>query len=174
MSKRVSFAFLPFVVTLCLAGAGCNAAIVSYRQLGACDDFDPAELAAGPNKAYVFFRMDSVDNSTSAASVLFDPFQLHEPGVGQLDQTLSTTWAMALQAPVAGPITVPGHTIQSVSGLGVMLVSTSTTDGAVEANMTSYFLDGAPGSGILPDKENSSQTSWTYTQSCTAIKLAQQ
>jgi hypothetical protein len=173
MSKRVSLAFLPLLVTLCLTGAGCNSALLSYRQLGACDDFDPAELAVGPNKAYVFFRMDSLDNSASAASVMFDPFQLYEPGVGQLDQTLSTTWAMALQAPVAGAVTVPGNTTQSLNGIAVMVVSTSTTDGAVEANMTSYFLDGAPGSGILPDKESSSQTSWPYTESCTAIKLAQ-
>lgn len=175
MLKKISLIKLPFLFTLCFASAGCGpVATLSYRQLGACDGFSSGLLQAGVNKAYVFFRMDSLNNSGSSTSVQFDPFQLYVPSVGQIDKNLSTEWALALQGPVAGPATVPANTTITLSGWGVMLVSTSTADGAVEANNTAYLLDDAPGAGILPVTETPKQTSWPYTADCGSIDFVKQ
>src|SRR5579872_5433438 len=154
------------LLVLCVSGAGCGpSATLTYRQLGACDDFTPDFLMAGSNKAYVFFRMDSIDNASSAA-VNFDPFQLYVPSVGTIDQMLSFEWAQTLQGPEAAPVTVPAGKTESLAGWGVMLVSTSTTDGAVEANQTAYLLVGGAGSNILPVSETPNQTTWSYTRDC--------
>jgi hypothetical protein len=176
----MSFAGLLVLFTLGFANGGCGpVATLSYRQLGACDSFSTGSLGAGANKAFVFFRMDSLDNGSSA-TVHFDPFQLYVPGLntvpgeGQIDKTLSTEWALALQGPVAGPATVAANTTMALSGWGVMLVSTSTSDGAVEANNTAYLLDDAPGAGILPVTETPNQTSWPYTPSCGSINFVKQ
>jgi hypothetical protein len=179
MTKRPLLVVSPFLLVVGLAAGGCNpTATLSYKQLGACDDFSPGLLQAGANKAYVFFRMDSIDNSANATTANFNPFNLEVPtlvtasGEGKIDQTLSNEWAQALQGPPTGPITVPPQTFQSINGWGVMLVSTSTSDGAVEANATSYFLTDAA-SGILPSKEDPTRTSWPYTRDCGSINFAQ-
>jgi hypothetical protein len=171
-SKR--WANISVLFVLCVAGAGCGpSATLTYRQLGACDDYAPGFLMAGANKAYVFFRMDSLDNASST-SVNFDPFQLYVPSVGQIDQMLSFEWAQTLQGPEAASVTVAAGKVQSLIGWGVMLVSTDTTDGAVEANKTAYFLVDAPGSNILPVSETPNQTSWPYTRDCGSIDFVQQ
>ena len=121
-----------------------------------------------------------MDNTASNTPVTVDPFQLNVPslatvpGEGVIDKNLTTMWALALQGPPATVFTVPAKTSQAVIGWGVMLVPTSTSDGAVEANTTSYFLDAAAGSGILPVKEASSQTSWPNTRDCGSINFAAQ
>jgi hypothetical protein len=180
MFKGLSFMGLPIAIALCFASGGCGpVATLSYRQLGACDGFGSGFLMAGANKAFVFFRMDSLDNSSSS-SVQFDPFQLNVPslttvaGEGRVDKTLSTEWATTLQGPVAGPATVAANTTQSLAGWGVMLVSTSTSDGAVEANNTAYLLVDAPGSGILPVTETPNRTMWPDTSDCGSINFTQQ
>jgi hypothetical protein len=151
---------------------------LSYKQLGACDDFAPGFLQAGPNKAYVFFRMDALDNRGSGTATSFNPFDLEVPnlvtasGEGKVDSTLSNEWAQALQGPPASPITVPPSTLEPLAGWGVMLVSTSTSDGAVEANVTSYVLVDSAG-GIVASKEDSTRTSWPYTRDCGSIDFIQ-
>ena len=179
MTKRTWMVAVPFAVALALA-AGCGpTATLSYKQLGACDDFSPGLLQAGANKAYVFFRMDSLDNSGNGTPATLNPFDLSVPslvtstGEGKIDQTLTNEWAQALQGPPAGSITVPPNTVQPLIGWGVMLVSTSTSDGAVEANTTSYFLVGGAGSGILASKEDPTRTSWPYTRDCGSINFTQ-
>ena len=180
MMKRTSMVVAPFVLAFILAAGGCSPiATLSYKQLGACDDFSPDTLQAGPNKAFVFFRMDSLDNSGNGTPATLNPFDLSVPslvtstGEGKIDQLWTTEWASALQGPPAGTVTVPPNTVQPLIGWGVMLVSTSTSDGAVEANTTSYFLVGGAGSGILPTKEDPTRTSWPYTRDCPSINFAQ-
>ncbi len=169
-SKLLGLSFMGALVAI----LACNQQItIAYKQLGACTVNETQT-----NQAWVFFRIDGIDNSTTS-SFSFAPTDLYTPGQpaghGQVDELASLMYA-GLFPGVLGviPQTVaPGNTVP-LGQLAVMLVQTDAANGPSEAANTSYFLDymNSPG-GIIMDKENSSQTSWPYTPSCSDINVHQ-
>jgi hypothetical protein len=149
-------------------------AVVSYRQVGACNGYTAGDrvVSAGPNQAYVVFKVETVDATKVASPVTFDPSQLYVQQDTPHFVDSSLLLARDLNLPQATLTTVPAGTQVSLNKFAITVLSTSNADGAVEANQTNYFLLAkAPGSGpgTLMSKTNATQTSWPVTRDCRAI-----
>jgi hypothetical protein len=161
-------------------GPGCAGlpVTITYHQTGACNGYVTGSgYSAGPNQAMVIFGIERIDNSGGSASFAFDPAKLYVQQATQdfIDSSLS------VYADIFGPLAsvpttlTPGQDLKfSVVGQGALVVSTTTTDGAVEANQTAYFLhyNRAPTDPqITLVKSDASRTSWPLTQDCLTITL---
>ena len=128
-----------------------------------------------PNAAYVVFAIQQIDNSKGTNDFAFDPNKLLVSGqpVGSrsahIDTSLSLSQDLGLLALV--PETIPQGKVVGLNGFGVAIVTTSASDGASEANQTSYDLTmpASGGFGFLFIKGNDSQSSWTDTTDCRSI-----
>jgi hypothetical protein len=147
--------------------------VINYRQVGACNGWLEGNVvhSAGPNAAYVIFKVSSINNEKSSKDFSFDPERLYVPSSGaRVDTDLSLP---------LGPFelistTISHNKLVGLNGYAGAIVQTGTTSGAVEANQTSYFLSYEPASGdpaILLAKENAQQTTWALTEDCRAIQL---
>ena len=158
-----------------LSGCQSDSALVTYEQVGACNGFvNPSNVtnAAGPHQAFVVFRIRELSTKNSTIPLHFDPTVAFANVTGQphIDPGLSLSSLFGvLQQP---SVTVPANTTQGSNGLAALTVPTSTDDGAVEANQTSYFLVYPKQQGepvVIMSKLNSSRTSWPYTPGCLQI-----
>lgn len=162
-----------------------DTASITYRQVGACNGYVAGQGAngggpigetdathAGANSAYVIFRIDTIDNTQSSLDFAFDPARL-ENGPDHVDTNLS--FAQDLQLAALSPTTITHGTSDTKSGFLVMVVQTSTADGASEANRTKYALNydnlsgGQHGPGVVFLKQNSDQSTWPNASDCHAI-----
>jgi hypothetical protein len=154
---------------------------IAYHQLGACDVASYVSGGAtvfftpGPNEAWVLFGIESIDNSSTTSAFAFDPSRLFiQQGAAQEfpDPGLD---AFLLNFAAAPATITPGQDLQfQASAVLAPIVSTSTTDGAVEADQTAYLLNYAPRPGDPPVvlvKTNASQTSFPMTDQCSDIQL---
>ena len=152
---------------------------ITYHQVGACNGF-PAPggaVSVGPNQAYVIFGIERINNSGGTTNFAFDPSNLF---VQQATQHFFPS-NLALYANILGPLAVVGSTLTpgqdlkfAVSAQGSAVVTTGTTDGAVEANQRSYFLSynrqpTDPPVNLV--KSNGAVTSFPLTQNCQSIIL---
>ena len=162
-------------------GAGCSIspATIHYSQYAACTHvpLNPGIASADPNGAYVVFQIDEVDNGSPQA-FNFDPDRLF---VQQATKHFADS-GLRIYDRIFGPFAAAPDTF----GPGVdaafqvdediaVVVSTSTADGSIEANQTSYSLsyDEQPGDPqVTFAKINASQTSWPIEQDCCSIGLA--
>ena len=148
-------------------------AVVHYTQVGACNGWDTGGSVynAGPYAAYVIFKVVSVDNTGSKVDFAFDPDRLHLRGASA---HVDTSLHLPLGPFQAVPMTVPRGVLRGSNGYAGAVFSTSTSNGAVEANKTSYLLDYERASadpGVLSTKDNYQQTEWPFTENCTDIQL---
>lgn len=149
-----------------------NVVTLNYTQLGACNGYQSGNdvTSVGPNAAYVVFRLVSVQNTDSQAqSFTFDPSHLfvNQGGRRYVDQNLLTLFTTP-----AGPVNVPAGATVNIGLDVVVVVSTAASDGASEANQTSYFLLNDPKGvdpPILGAKTNASQSSWPDTPNCREV-----
>jgi hypothetical protein len=162
-------------------GPGCAGVPVkiTYHQTGACNGLPGSGgvVSAGPNAAYVVFGIERIDNSLGTTTFSFDPDRLF------VQQTAPRFFASSTQfyPQVLGPFAVAPQTLGpgvnrsfSVTAQGAAVVTTSTADGAVEANQTAYFLqyDRQPTDPpITLVKSDATRTSWPFTQDCSTIVL---
>lgn len=169
-------------VATMLALAACNGIdTVNYHQVGACNGYQIGNnvFSAGPNAAYVFYKIESIDatgNSQSALSYnpnlqyTIDPVHSSRDF---FDPTLSI-YANILGPFAVGGVTVPTGSIVGVNGYGALVVSTTAADGASEADHTVYGLQyntPASSTGIVMNNTNASRASWPYTPNCQNITL---
>jgi len=159
----------------CLGLAACaSPSIINYRQVGACNGYVAGNrvVSAGPNAAFVVFKIENIDASKADANFDFDPARMYASLSTQrfIEPGLQLTGDLGL--PAATSKNVPKGANVAVNGYGVIVVPTATVDGATEANQTNYMLNYqslAGGSGALPTKLNASQTAWPVTPDCRAI-----
>ena len=161
-------------------GPGCAGVPVKimYHQTGACNSWViPPGVSAGPNAAYVIFGIERIDNSLGTTTFNFDPDRVfvQQTGPRKFDSNLQ------LYPNVLGPFAVTTQTLApgvnrgfAVSAQGATIVTTTTLDGAIEANQTAYFLqyDRQPTDPqITFVKSDATRTSWPLTQDCKTIVL---
>jgi hypothetical protein len=121
---------------------------LSYKQIGACNGSSRGTFSS-VNQAYVLFALDTLTIPPGASAFNFDPTLLftrdtlghrrfYDPGVNMNPQELGTFMARQVTAP-ANPGKDP---IQlNLAAYFFIVVGTSATDGASEANRTPYVLN---------------------------------
>ncbi len=167
------------LLTTFLSVTGCNnptndLVTIHYKQLGSCNGFNNGGgvTSAGPNRAYATFRISTVENNgSSARDFNFDPNRIY------IDQSPRAFTSTHLNLSQFNPFYAVARLVskgstETINGAVIAVVSTSTADGASEANKTSYqLLYDTPtgGQGVVLVKDNSSQTTWPATPDCTTI-----
>ncbi len=161
---------LPLVAIISGCPDSNGTATIRYEQLGACNGYvdGTTAVSAGPDAAYVLFKIIDIDNKNGKVNFPYDPTKLFVPSNSHVSTTLS----------LASKIGVLGTTSTNVSagtdlphnGYAVVVVPTThSSDPQIEANATNYFLSYQTGSGdpgVLLDKKNSSQTTYNGAQNC--------
>jgi hypothetical protein len=160
-------------------GAACPSVTVTYHQIGACTGFDDGggAVSVGPYNAYVIFGIDSISSSGPSTFALdpsaiviqrepvLTPFVMNDP----IDEDIFGSRAFTETT------ILPGQSISLVpTGLGAGVVNTLTSNGAVEANETSYFLNYNAAStdpAVNFVKSNATQTSYPFTEDCSTVTL---
>ena len=173
--SRQAIGFKAGLVAATLLLAACTPpALIKYEQRGACNGFTHlgGMTNAGPNNAYVVFRITEISNTGSGAvDFPFDPERLYvdvEPSDAYVDSDIqvSSLNPFALQGRL-----VKAGTTETFNGAAIAVVPTTAVDGASEANHTHYVLRysalSAPGAQTEDLKPNT--TSWPYTQDCSQI-----
>jgi hypothetical protein len=154
--------------------------------VGACNggqgqSGDPSTFYnAGPNQAYVIFDIEKIDNTTRSSVFNFDSTQVFTNS-GSVKSSLDPT--LMVYAQKLGPFAVGNYTVAAgkdigffAGAYGALVVQTSASDGASEADRVSYFLGytGSNSGGVPPvimSNTQSSVTSWPYTPNCADISL---
>jgi len=163
------------VLSNCNGTPSNNTVTINYEQIGACNGFNNGSgvTSAGPKAAYVIFRVSTIENKSSAAvDFTFDPNRLFINGSSPQAFT-STHLNLAQINPFAAKSRfVAKGTTETLNGAVIAVVSTAATDGASEANKSSYQLlhdtpSGTP--GVVLVKKDPSRTSWPSTPDCTNI-----
>jgi hypothetical protein len=127
-----------------LALAACTPpALVKYEQRGACNGFMHAGgmTNAGPNQAYVVFKVTEVSNTADkAVDFNFDPERLY------VDLPLNDHFVDSdIQVSALNPFALQGRlvkagTTETFNGAAIAVVPTAATNGASEARQTKYTL----------------------------------
>ncbi len=150
---------------------------IRYHQVGACDEFvdffdSDSVTAVAPQSSLVVFGIDSIDNASTGQSFAFHPNQLfvQQPATRDFeDVTLfSSNGPDILGNNAIGPVTVAvgQNQVFTPPQFGVVLVSTQTDVGVVEASQTAYVLQYAASPGdpqVTMVKTNAGQTSFPLT-----------
>jgi len=157
---------------------GCNgggSAVITFHQVGSCngwDDGSGGHFRAGPNAAYVVFKVHRIDNTQGNVDFNFDPAKMWVSIASRphMDPSLSLARFIGVLSLV--PTTVPKGSSTGLDGYSVTIVQTANPNGAIEANQTTYMLGydtGAADPSIL----FSTDQTWTPlpnpTLDCTAI-----
>jgi hypothetical protein len=149
-----------------------DVAVINYEQVGACNGYRDGDalVSAGPNAAFVVFRIIDIDNTGSSKDFAFDPNLLSISSQNNMSSSLSLARLMGVFQAV--PTAIPKGQQTGINGLTVTTVQTTTTNGAIDANKTSYQLSyqTAPNDpGVL--FKSSSRTAWPLTEDCLSIKF---
>jgi hypothetical protein len=171
------------ILTVLFSASGCSGcntatpngtATIDFKQVGACNGYTDAGVLhnAGPNAAFVVFKVHTIDNSAGKVNFAFDPAKMavNTGSKPHMDSSLSLATLVGVLKLI--PTTVLQGKVVGLDGFAVTTVSTANANGAIEANQTSYSLiydTGSADPGILFAKENPGQTSWPVTANCTAI-----
>ena len=179
MAKRQGLAAFLLVLAVGLVAADCEPArdtvTIRYDQIGACNGFSGSQgtTSAGPNAAYVVFKVSTIENTDSGARTFdFDPNKLFVNSTSPRAYTSTQLNLAQLNPFYATSRTVAPGATESLNGAVIAIVPTSAANGQSEANATSYNLlyDGGSGTqGVTLIKGNPDQTSWPQIEDCTQI-----
>jgi hypothetical protein len=174
--ERMLFAVAFVAATITAIGCGPNNATINFTQIGACNGYKDTSstiVSAGPNAAFVVFRVDSLDNTGSSVAFNFDPSRMWVNGTSphaHMDSGLTLAKTIGVfQAPATS---VPAKQLTLIHGFAVAVVGTTGGDPATQANQVNYFLSYDTTSSdpsVLPVKKNSSQTSYPGNDNCLAM-----
>jgi hypothetical protein len=151
---------------------------INYHQVGACNGYGTGSglISAGPNQAFVIYRIDSIDNSGGTSPFNFNPGNSYVQQINPsaLDTTVSMAQIFGLFAAVSNTVNA-GQDYQLSTGEYVAITAqTNASDGASEADGRFYPLSYKRGSSDPPVSvvnENPGQTSWPYTPDCSTVYL---
>jgi hypothetical protein len=155
---------------------GCEqrAAIVEYRQIGACNGLSNLN-GAGPNTVLVVFLVETIDNTLTGKDISFRRARVqtseYEPSIPVTTVQFSTAIGIP---PLKATTGVPKGTRAVVHRYVWFVLGTGDIDGAKEASGTSYFLRyerEANDPGIAMTKLDSARTQWPYTPRCQDIRF---
>jgi hypothetical protein len=164
---------LPLLAVLAACPNPNGTATVRFEQLGACNGYKEGNnvVSAGPNAAYVLFKVIDIDNRNGKATFAYDPTKLYVTSSNpraHVDLNLSLAQKIGVLGTTSE--TVPAGSDLPHNGYAVVVVPTgNATDPQQEANTINYFLgyDGtSAGPAVLLDKKNSTQTQYTGAQDC--------
>jgi hypothetical protein len=171
---------LPLIALPLLALMACGGpdATIHYHQVGACNggqgqSGDPSTFYnAGPNQAYVIFDIAELDNTQVTSAWTLDPTKFHVNSTvsDSFDPTLMIyQWKLGPFALV--DTTIPaGADFKFAFAYGALVVQTSASDGASEADTTKYDLLYTPtGPGVIMSQDP--PTSTAYTPNCADVVL---
>jgi len=162
-------------------GGGCNipGVTIEYSQYASCTHvlLNPGVASVDPNGAYVVFQVGRINNQSS------QPFDwvpnrsyVQQATKDFVDSTLriyDRIFGPFAAAPATfGPGVDAGF--QTPEDMSVV-VTTTSTDGAIDSSATSYSLiydEQATDPPVTFVKTNASQTSWPVQQDCCSIGLA--
>lgn len=160
---------------LVLAACTLTPSKITYEQIGACN---ANEVGAQDHLAFVFFRVQDIDNSQTNAAYSFHPKNLW---INTGDLYSGYDWIATGQeasvlglAPLVSAVSVAAGAKISVNKYVVFLAETTDADGPREANNTSYFFlyNNPPNDvGKLLIRSNALQTSWPDTHRCADINF---
>lgn len=176
VARWLAVATLVACVAIALVACGNpnGTAVVNFTQVGACNGWNDGTTlhSAGPNAAYVVFKVHNIDNSQGKVDFAFDPSKMYVNTTSHphMDSSLSLAHFIGVFQLI--PTSIPKGQVVGLDGFSVTIVQTANSNGSVEANQTSYFLGYDTSStdpGIILTKLNSSQTSWPNTENCLAI-----
>ncbi|MCC6075404.1 hypothetical protein ACFPTX_20670 [Pseudomonas sp. GCM10022188] len=165
-----------FIVSLLGLLAGCpnpnGTATIRYEQLGACNGYKEGNnvVSAGPEAAYVIFRVNNLDNRSGKVDFPYDPAKLCSTAFNP-SACVSTSLSLAqkIGALATTATTIPAGKDLPHNGFAVIVVPTgSSPDPQVEANKVNYLLSYASSSsepGVLLDKQNA-KTQYQGVQDC--------
>jgi hypothetical protein len=172
---------LIFAIAFTCAFDGCTnnngTVIITYHQVGSCNGWDAGaegEFNAGPNAAYVVFRVDTINNTQGNVNFNLDPSKLYVNGGGLRDY-MNPGLSLANYIGVFSlvPTTINKGTQVGLDGFTVTIVQTANPNGAVEANQTTYYLlynTGPSDPGVLLETDRTWQPLQNPTLDCTLIK----
>ena len=171
--KRLQMWTVSAAAAVIFAGCAIKPPPITYQQVGACN---VNEVGAQDHMAYVFFRVQTIDNSHTDEAWTFDPNNLWinngDPHT-KYDYVASGQQAELNRLPFLGPTPVAAdRPIFDVDKYLVFFVDTTNADGPTEANSSSYFLlyHNPPNEvGKLLIRSNAQQTSWPNTHKCSDI-----
>jgi hypothetical protein len=161
----------------CAPGGGIGPlATIKYHQVGACNGYQRGSgiVSVGPNAAYVVFKIEAIDNTKPNIDFHFDPARLFINQSTRHFVDPGLTFAQDLGVFGTVPVTVPHGSVIGLNGFSIVVVSTSSSNGSVEANQTAFSLSYDTQStdpGVLFDKTNVAQTTWPQTDNCQAMTL---
>lgn len=163
------------LATLALAACNLTPSKITYEQVGACN---ANEAGAQDHLAFVFFRVQEIDNSQTNAAYSFHPKNLW---INTGDLYSGYDWIATGQeasvlglSPLVSAVSVTSGAKITVNKYVVFLVETADADAPREANNTSYFfLYNNPTNevGKLLVRSNAAQTSWPDTHRCADISF---
>jgi hypothetical protein len=168
----------PLFLILGLCSCGGPDATIAWHKVGACNggisqSGDPTEsYNAGPNQAYVVFAIESVDNVGVNQAWTLDATKFHV-GSSFFDPGLMVYSAKF--GPLAlGTFSVSANTTTSFFGYayGALVVITTASDGASEADTANYSLLYMPASGDAGvSMTQGPDASTAYTPNCADVQL---
>lgn len=182
-SAFVKFNFFRLFSGLMVLGVLANCtptsqAIISYEQVGACQQLSGLVGLGQNNLVFIAFRITGIDNSQTSKNLNFKPTKLYL-NTGDLYsayQPIATPQycaALGLK-PIKSRLVSIGSNVNNLSEYAIFLVETLDPDGEKEGTNTSYYLlykTDQNDPGILLTKSNSNVTSWPYTKDCSQINF---
>ncbi len=186
---------------LSLAGAsGCSldppsTATIAYSQVGACNGYPSGSGATAPrpNKAFVVFEIQSVDNTRSRVDLELVPVRLYvdqstEKAMFEETVTFDRRYASGDARFTRGlglteltQQVIPAGRKVDIGAFAVVEVATATANGAEEAHHTAYSLAYDADVGeveffaappkILLTETNAAERAWPQVEDCRALEL---
>jgi hypothetical protein len=151
---------------------------IDYEQLGACNGFNNGfgVTTAGPQAAFVVLKVYTIRNKENGARDFnFDPEKLYVISSSPRAYVNNSSGVMAHLNPfLAQSRFVAKGTTQTINGSLIVVVQTGDSDGAREANNSSFTLGydtPVGGQGVLMEKREPTRTTWPYTPDCTSIRF---
>lgn len=181
------------VLSGCESGSSSSTVKISYSQVGACNGYASEAGVAGKraNKAFVVFKIESVDGTHSSDSFNFEPSRFFldlEPnketwgsslGAGLYFAATDRRLTEPLGVPVIEDVKLPANETATIQRLVFIQVPTKDANGSAEANKISYELlyDAVTkDTGRIPDpkiefvKTNASQSTWPVADDCLQLE----
>lgn len=166
---------------MALSLSACNPqpdAIIHWHKVGACNGgqgqtgMPSTFYNAGPNAAYVVFAIESIDNTQVKQAWTVNATNFHV-GSSKLDPGLMIYhWVLGPFALNTFPIPASTKISFQTNGYGAMVVSTTASDGASEADTANYSLLYTPNSGdpgVIMEQSGNNTT--PYTPDCATVQL---
>jgi hypothetical protein len=151
-----------------------GAAIVEYRQIGACNGLSNLN-GSGPNTVLVVFLIESIDNTLTDKDISLRRVRIQTNDFEPANGVTTVQFSTALGIPPMKPTTVvPKGTKAAVHRYVWFILGTDDEDGAKQASHISYFLRyerEANDPGISMNKLEASRTEWPHTHFCQDIQF---